>query len=101
MTLVTDKMEIAERLDAMGPVVKRRIGAENAIIREFNRTVVADINYDNNGELVMAFARFDCHQFVRDNPSIAAAIDFDLEEFLQILIEEYEEFGKVEVSEVA
>jgi len=101
MTLVTDRMEIAERLDAMGPVVKKRIEAENAIIREFNRTAVADINYDNNGELVTAFARFDCHQFVRDNPSIAAAIDFDLEEFLQILIEEYEEFGKVELSEVA
>lgn len=101
MTLVTDKMEIAERLDAMGPVIKESIKAENAIVREFSRTIAADINHNNDGELVKAFARSGCHQFVRDNPSIAAAINFNLEELLQVLIEEYEEFGEIEIHEVA
>ena len=96
MTLVTDKMEIIERLEAMGDKFRTRIHAENAIIAEFNRALDRDINKDLDGTLVMKFVWFDCHQFVRDNPEIAKLLDFDLEEFINIIIEEYEEFGIVE-----
>lgn len=97
MTLVTDKMEIIERVEAMNKKAKIRMLVENKIVQEFNRALDRDINKDLDGSIVMAFVRFDCHQFVRDNPiRIGEAIDFDLETFLQILIEEYEEFGVVE-----
>ena len=54
--------------------------------RKTNRTIKSFVK----------FVWFDCHQFVRDNPEIARLIDFDLEEFINIIIEEYEEFGVVE-----
>ena len=100
MTLVTDKMEIAERLEDMNKKFKIRILIENKIVEEFNRALDRDANKDFDGNLVMKFVWFDCHQFVRDNPiRIGEKIDFDLEDFIQILIEEYEEFGVVETYE--
>lgn len=97
MTLVTDRLEITERVDAMDKKFKIRMLIENKIVQEFNRALDRDVNKDHDGTIVMAFVRFDCHQFVRDNPiRIGSKIDFDLETFLQILIEEYEEFGVVE-----
>jgi hypothetical protein len=96
MTLVTDRMEILERLEAMDGKFKIRVNVENAIVAEFNKALDRDINKDLDGTIVMKFVWFDCHQFVRDNQEIARLIDFDLEEFINILIEEYEEFGVVE-----
>jgi hypothetical protein len=96
MTLVTDKMEILERLEAMDGKFRTRVNVENAIIAEFNKALDRDINKDLDGTIIMKFVWFDCHQFVRDNPEIAKLLDFDLEEFINIIIEEYEEFGIVE-----
>ena len=96
MTLETDRMEIIERLEAMDGKFKIRVNVENAIVAEFNKALDRDINKDLDGTIVMKFVWFDCHQFVRDNPEIARLIDFDLEEFINIIIEEYEEFGVVE-----
>ena len=99
MTLVTDRLEITERVDAMGKKFKTRMLVENKIIEEFNRALDRDANKDFDGKLVMKFVWFDCHQFVRDNPiRIGENIDFDLEEFIQIIIEEYEEFGEVHLN---
>ena len=96
MTLETDRMEILERLEAMDGKFRTRVNVENAIIAEFNKALDRDINKDLDGTIIMKFVWFDCHQFVRDNPEIAKLLDFDLEEFINIIIEEYEEFGIVE-----
>ena len=96
MTLETDRMEIIERLEAMDGKFKIRVNVENAIVAEFNKALDRDANKDLDGTVLTKFVWFDCHQFVRDNPEIARLIDFDLEEFINIIIEEYEEFGVVE-----